>query len=142
MNLHDLKQAVKASCATQSFFKNELVFDFLSRINEDLNKDYPVPLLKPPRSTTPDINGEYKNYTLELFGFNVHHSDSERELSEVWAEIEDALDLSVRYLTNNYMPNIIRLGEITWVYGHPAHNDILAGVQAIFDIKVFKGCYV
>lgn len=142
MNLHDLKEAVKVSVATQSFFKNEMVFDFLSRINEDLNKDYPVALLKPPLSNTPEINGEYKNYQMELFGFDIYKKDDERELSEVWAAIEEALDLAIRDLTETNRPEIIRLGEIRWEYGHPQHNDALVGVKAMFELRVFKGCYV
>lgn len=136
MNLTELKQDFEALINNISGIKT-FVYDDLSSMNIDRDKDYPVFLLKPiTNSKLKTITEPYKHHRIDFFLFELFPQNAYRTLTGIWDDLEAKLDVFVGILYGSPEKYIIE-GEIDVERGHFQHNDKLAGVRYQFELKVF-----
>src|SRR3990167_2936234 len=121
------------------------VFDDMSAMNADREKDFPALLLKPPASSNASADMSMKDWKIDIFAFDIWNpnKDSEtRKLQDVWQALEDLLRSVVKEVTKDRkqygLVNPEKDPEFS--YGYPMHNDKLVGVRCQFTFRAWFEC--
>lgn len=118
------------------------VFDDLSSINLNRDKDYPVFLLKPPRkfkTNKPEDKG-YSFYRMDQYIFTPGSRDDNFTYDQAWSEVEPLAHAVIDAIDRQPPGNYAITGNTEIEYGHHQHNDMLYAVRFQYVMKIYDGC--
>lgn len=120
-------------------------FGYLSEVNEDRDREYPLIIFTPPTSKDPDIySGRQEIYDVVIYCYDLYEQSEQVSnlLEGKWTDISKLLKQYLREVTDpqkNY--NFVVVGKsVAFDRAISSHNDKLAGVKAVFQLQIATDC--